>query len=423
MKIVLVQPNVGFQGHTWEALGIGYIIAYLRKHFDGELDIEFYSGFYDSDDAIIQAASSADIIGFGCTSPQYRHALDLARRIKTGDNLIVFGGIHPSALPELVLKEECVDTVVIGEGEKAMLQLVEDVAKGVDIRQQRYLADYIKDLDELPFPDRVTIKNERNISQAVKDEGLRITSVLSSRGCPFRCGFCCSHILWERRLRFRTPSNILDEVAGLVRDWDIQFLKFADDTFTLNKQMVIEFCKLKIARGIKVPYGANAHVNTVDEEMLRYLAESGCQELWYGVESGSPRILREMHKSTDVSRIKKTFNLTKSHGIKTRAYFLLGMPGETIEDIAMTEELCDELRPDIVGFTLLAPFPSNEYFDYKTMADWDWSTFDEYNNDWVHTATITNRELKEIQRRLVAKYQKVAAFRQRSKKRTSQEAG
>ena len=416
MKIVLVQPNVGFKGHTWEALGIGYVIAYLRKHYAGNLDIQFLSGFYDEDSQIIDACKDADIIGFGCTSPQYKHGLDLAKQVKTESNRIVFGGIHPAALPDLLLREDCIDALVVGEGEMAMLQLVEDVGKGVDMSKRIYSVDYVENLDDLPFPDRKTIKNERNIQQAFQDEGVRITSVLSSRGCPFRCSFCCSHVLWQRKTRFRSPSNIMDEIEQLITEWDIQFLKLADDTFTIDKSRVIEFCKLKIRRGVEIPYGANAHVNTIDGELLGYLAESGCQELWYGIESGSPRILKEMHKNTDVNKIKTVFKLTREYGIKTRAYFLLGMPGETLEDIEMTERLCDEIHPDIVGFTLLSPFPINEYFEYETMAEWDWSLFDEYSNNWVHTQTLTNQELKDIQQRLVAKYQHIAAFRQRVKR-------
>lgn len=416
MKIVFIHPNVGFKGHTWEALGIGYIIAYLRQYYEDDLDIEFYSGFYDSDEQIIDAGKDADIIGFGCTSPQYKHGLELAKQIKTKYNRIVFGGIHPSALPHLLLKEDCIDAVVVGEGERAVLQLVRDVGKGIDIPKRIYRSDYVNNLDDLPFPDRKTIRNERNIQQAYQDEGIRITSVLSSRGCPFHCSFCCSHVLWGRKLRFRSSSNILDEVEQLIRDWNIQFLKFSDDTFTINKQRAIDFCKLKMERGIKIPYGANAHVNTIDEDLLKHLAESGCQELWYGVESGSPGILRGMHKNADLNKIKEVFKLTKNYGIKTRAYFLLGIPDETAEDIEKTERLCDELQPDIVGFTLLAPFPINEYFDYETMKDWDWSMFDEYGNDYVHTEILTNKELKDVQKRLVEKYQDIAAFRQRLKK-------
>lgn len=416
MKIIFVQPKVGFKGHTWEALGIGYIVAYLKKHYAGALDIRFFSGFYDADEEIVDACRNADIAGFSCTSPQFSHGLHVARQVKTTGNRIVFGGIHPTALPDVVLKEDCIDAIVTGEGERAMLKLVEDVAAGRRI-PERYNAGYIENLDDLPFPDRNAIKNERNIQQAFDDEGERITSVLSSRGCPFRCSFCCSHLLWQRKARFRSAANILDEVEELIGDWGIQFLKFADDTFTIDKRRTIEFCQLKIARGIKLPYGINAHANTMDEELIRQLAESGCREIWYGVESGSPRILQEMHKNTDIEQIKTVFKLTREYGIRTRAYFLLGMPGETIEDIAMTEELCDELNPEMVGFTLLSPYPVNEHFDYATMADWDWATFDEYNNDWVSTQTLTNQELKDIQKRLVQKYQSNAVFRQRSKSR------
>jgi len=419
MKIVFVQPNVGYKGHTWEALGIGYIVAYLKKNYSGPLDIDFFSGFYDSDEQIINACKNADIVGFGCTSPQFKHGLNLAKQIKNAHNHIVFGGIHATVLPDLILKEECIDNVVTGEGEKAMLRLVEDVTRGEDIRKRRYEAEYVANLDELPFPDRGAIKNERNLMQAYRDEGVRITSVLSSRGCPFRCSFCCSRNVWESQTRFRSTANLLDEIEMLDRDWNVQFLKFSDDTFTVNKARVLDFCKMKIERGIKLPYGANAHINTIDNELLDHLAESGCQELWYGVESGSPRILKEIHKSTNIRRIKEVFKLTKEHGIKTRAYFLLGIPSETIEDINMTEKLCDELQPDIVGFTLLAPFPTNEYYDFKMMADWDWSTFDEYSNDWVKTKTLSNQELKDIQKRLAEKYRKVAAFRQRQSSKES----
>lgn len=412
MKIVFIQPNVGFKGHTWEALGIGYLASYLKKYSTEYLDIEFYSAFYDSDKKIIRACNDANIIGFTCTSPQYKHGLQLAKQIKKKENIIIFGGVHPSSLPNLLLEEDCIDAVVKGEGEKPMLQIVEDFANNTFKYKSVYSLSIIEDLDSIPFPDRKTIKNERNIQQAYKDNGIRIASVLSTRGCPYHCSFCCSHVIWERKLRFRSPNNILDEVEGLIKDWNIQFFKFSDDTFTVNKKRVIDFCNLKLERGMEIPYGANAHVNTIDEDILKHLSDSNCQELWYGVESGSPNILNDIHKNIDINVIKKTFKLTKDYGIKTRAYFVLGMPNETIEDIRMTEKLCDEIQPDIVGFTLLAPYPINEYFNYEEMKDWDWSQFDEYNNDWVHTKTLTNQKLKDEQRRLVEKYNNRITFRQ-----------
>lgn len=411
MKIVFIQPNVGFKGHTWEALGIGYIISYLRSFSEARPEFSFYSAFYDSDEKIIEGCRDADVVAIGCTSPQYKHGLILARQIKNNGNTIVFGGVHPSALPEDVIRESCIDVVVKGEGEKSMLDVVHDISKGEKITKKVYSSPLIENIDSIPFPDRKTVKNERNIEQAFSDNRKRITSVLSSRGCPYHCSFCCSPVIWQRKVRLRSPENILDEFESIIRDFNIQFFKFADDTFTINKQRVIDFCDQKIERGIDVPFGANAHLNTIDDLMLKKLSESNCQELWYGVESGSESILKDMHKNITVDRIKRIFKMTKDYGIKTRAYFLLGMPNETIEDIRKTEKLCDEIEPDIVGFTLLAPYPDNEYYDHEVMKDWDWSTFDEYSNMWVHTKTLSNQDLKNEQARLVAKYQQHLTFK------------
>lgn len=414
MKIIFIQPNVGFKrGHTWEAIGVGYMVSYLKKHFPVLLDLSFYSAFYDSDEEILKNSQDADIVAFSCTSPQYRHGLQLAKQIKNDRNLIVFGGVHASALPEEVLREPCIDLVVKGEGERSILSIVNDVSRDKKISKRVVCSEYIEDINTIPFPDRVTIKNERNIQQAYADNKKRIASIMSSRGCPFQCSYCCSTVVWQRKTRFRSPEDILDETEEIVRNQNIQFLKFADDTFTVNKNRVLKFCRLKTERGIDIPFGANAHINTIDKDLLKALSDNNCEELWYGVESGSPKILKDMHKNIKIEEIKRIFKMTKDFGMKTRAYFLIGMPNETIEDIQLTEKLCDDIDPDIVGFTLLAPYPTNEYFEYATMKDWDWSMFDEYTNDWVHTQTLSNAQLKIEQKRLIEKYQKKITFKQK----------
>lgn len=417
MKVVFIQPNVGFKGHTWEAIGIGYLAAYLKQNCK-DVDISFYSAFYDSDVDIIKNSLDADVVAFSATSPQFHHGIQLANQIKNDHNIIVFGGAHASALPEDVLQEPNIDVAVKGEGERSILSIVKDVQAGniISVYKKIICSEYIKDINTIPFPDRIVIKNERNIQQAYVDNKKRITSVLSSRGCPFKCSFCCSNTIWGRKTRFRSPDNILDEVEALIRNQNIQFLKFADDTFTANKNRIMEFCRLKTERGLNIPFGANAHINTIDEDLLKVMSDNNCEELWYGVESGSPRILKDMHKTIKIEDVKRIFKLTKDYGMKTRAYFLLGMPNETIDDIYMTERLCDEIDPDIVGFTLLSPYPINEHYDHIIMKDWDWSTFDEYNNDWVHTQTLSNEQLKIEQKRLVDKSQKKITFRQKDEK-------
>jgi len=214
MKIVFVQPK-SFQ--TWEALNFGYMGSFLMLH--GFNDLQFFSAFFDSEDEIISACCRADIVGFTCTSPHMKSAIELATAIKKENPRvwIVVGGFHPSSLPEETLKLPVIDQVVVGEGEMAMLSIAEGNRKRI-VRQP-----YIKNLDTLPFPDRGLIKQERNIRQAYQDNGIRIASIFSSRGCPFNCTFCASNSVWSRKVRYRSADNILDEFEQVTKELKIDF--------------------------------------------------------------------------------------------------------------------------------------------------------------------------------------------------------
>lgn len=403
MKIVFIQPRTF---HTWEALNIGYIAAYLRTQ--GFNDLEFYSGFFDDDERIVAAARRADVVAFSCTSPQMKHGLELAAKIKTAKNKTVFGGVHPSALPDEVLETGLVDTVVVGEGEEAFLDFLQGDQRPI-LRKR-----YIRDLDNLPFPDRLLIKQERNIAEAFRDNGFRIASILASRGCPYRCTFCASRSVWSRKVRFRSASNIYEEFSNLVADFKIDFIKFSDDTFALKESLLTQFCEAKIAAGDKTRWGCNVRVDTVKRATLELMRAANCMEVWFGVESGSPKILAEMNKGTTVEQVIDTFAVTKELGFYRRAYVLLGMPHESREDIRLTEQLIDKITPDAVGFTILAPYPGTTYHDPDAHAGVDWSVVDEYENKITRTDHLTNDELRREQARLVKKYLKTAVFRQKT---------
>lgn len=412
LKIVFIQPKVGFKGHTWEALGIGYLVSYLQSHFPNDLEFDFFSGFFDTDEDIIKGCKDADIIGFGCTSPQYKHAIQLAGQIATPKNTIVFGGIHSTVLPRHVWASGVVNTVVAGEGEPCMREIVSAKIQGKKVTPLFTASGPITDLDSLPFPNREVIKQRRNLAQVEREEDRRVASILSSRGCPFSCKFCSSNALWGSKTRFRSSSDILNEMEYLVDHMSVNFIKFADDTFTLSRLLTKKFCEEKNSRDDwvkELPYGCNTHVEAFDEVLAFELSRSGCEEVWFGVESGSPRILAEMNKKITPEQVIKAFTLAKAYGLKTRAYFLLGTPGETGEDISLTEKLCRIIEPDMVGFTLLAPFPGSGYYDPDLMLSWDWSNFDEYGNPWIDPM------YREAQKRLVATFQDKAVYRQRVK--------
>ena len=402
MKIALVQP-VSF--HTWEALSVGYLAAYLKKY--GFNNIEFYSGFFDSDEEIISGCKNADIIGFSCTSPQIKHGFELAKKIKNQRNYIVFGGCHPSALPNDTLQQEFIDAVVVGEGEEAFL----DIVRGN--RERIVQKPYIQNLDDIPFPDRQVIRQERNLQLSMKNYGKRIGGIFCNRGCPFSCVFCASHSVWSRNCRFRSPENIFEEFEQIVKDWKLDFVTFADDELGINKEQLIHFCELKIKKGVKTPWGCNVVASTLTDNLLSVMKKANCTELWIGVESGSPKILKDIGKPNTIKKIKVVFKKTKDMGFIRRAYMLLGMPDESFEDIKMSEELIDEIEPDIVGFTILAPYPGTKFYDPQIHKDIDWSIVDEYQNMLTNTKFLSNEDLRKEQGRLVEKYKKIITVRQR----------
>jgi len=369
--------------------------------------VEFYSGFFDSDEEIVQGCRGADPIGFSCTSPQFTHGLTLARQVKTPSNYVVFGGFHPSALPRQVLQHSCIDAVVTGEGEEAFL----DIARGN--RDKIVRKPMIQDLDSIPFPDRKVMKQERNLQRSYERHGRRIAAILSTRGCPFHCTFCASHTVWTRKQRQRSPENVLEEFLQVVKDCRADFITFADDEVGIKPETIMRFSELKLRKGEKTPWGCNVVASTLTEEMLKVMRAADCEELWMGVESGSPRIMKDTRKPITVDRVKKAFQMAKELGFVRRAYFLLGMPAENYEDIDLTEALIAEIEPDVLGFTILAPYPGTAHYDPELHKDVDWSRVDEYQNELTYTRFLSNEDLHREQRRLVEKYQQVITFRQK----------
>jgi len=321
VKVTLVRPHFF---SIWESLACGYIASYVKKHYQGDLEIKFYDGYFDSFEDIVKGSVDSDIVGFSCTSPQMLSAIALAQGIKekNPDVLTVFGGHHPSSLPEETLALPQVDTVVVGEGEKAMLDIVEGA------RQRLIHRPYFQNLDELPFPDRKLIRQDRTIGITEKNDGERIASILSGRGCPYHCIFCTGdRDVFGPMVRKRTVNNVLDEIEQVISDWQIDFLKFADAELNTSLEWLNLFCSEKIYRGLDyLDFGCNIHAANMNLKTLEYMGEAGCREIWVGVESGSPRILEEIHKGITMKHVENVFRWAKQCGIRTRAYFLTGFP-------------------------------------------------------------------------------------------------
>jgi radical SAM superfamily enzyme YgiQ (UPF0313 family) len=273
---------------------------------------------------------------------------------------------------------------------------------------------YISKLDNLPYPDRQFIKQERNIAITERNDKERIGAIFSSRGCPFRCGFCSSHEVWGRKARLHSAKRVVDEMEHLINDWNIQFIKFSDDTFTLDEKRVFEICERMKDHALEVPWGCNIRATTSDK-LLETMKNANCREVWIGAESGSDRILKEMKKGITTAQVEHIFEKTKQLGFYRRVYFMVGWPSETEQDIELTRELARKIDADQYGFSMLCPFPNNVVFKPSMLESLDWSMADEYGNPWTRTESIEHDRLVELQDGLKREFTDKMCFRQRSR--------
>jgi radical SAM superfamily enzyme YgiQ (UPF0313 family) len=399
MKVSLIH---GKYFNSWEALGLGYIGAYIRKHVP-DVEVNFFQGCFDSDEEIVKGCAGSDVVAFSCTTPTFPHAVELSRRIKR-DNPDVWtahGGYHGSADPTPVPE---LDAVVVGEGEAAMV----DILNG---DRRRLIQGRTMSFDELPWPDRSLIRNERNIQVAFNDSGLRITSFQSHRACPFQCKYCLdgfNKVLYPGMskgvVRYRRPTDVVSEIKAVSSEYRLDLVKFSDPTWNTNIEWVNEFCSEKIRRGVDILFYPNIHATMCSPEMMQAMRRAGCHEIAVGVESGSPKILKQIGKGTTLKSIKNCVVWAKAAGILVRGYFILGMPEEGHEDLELTEQLAEELDLAEYGFTILCPYPGTQMFDRQAHSQVRWEHTDEYSNDFWATKYLTNSELKEWQRRLTRKF-------------------
>jgi radical SAM superfamily enzyme YgiQ (UPF0313 family) len=343
-------------------------------------------------------------VAFSCTSPAFKHALKLANELKKLNPGIrtVFGGFHPSALPKTCLENECIDQIVVGEGEKAFLEILEGnnskIIYGIPFEE----------LDKL-VPDRELIRNNRTIDLCQKQVGKRITSFQSVRVCPFRCAFCSERIVTgvydknKNPIRQRNPLHLLDEIMAVSEKYKLNHFKFVDATWNTSSEFnnkVIDFCEEKLRRDFRMTWEANVHAGYMTKELLSIMKKADCKMINVGCESGSQKILNDIKKGVTVDKIRDVFRWAKELGIERRSFFIIGMPNENMDDIKMTENLIREIEPDIYGVTVLCPYPGSDLYDHAKMKDYDWSTTDEYANSYWETKYFTNSQLKDLQKRL-----------------------
>lgn len=407
LKVTLMQP---YYHNIWEAIGLAYIASYCKKNYKGKIDFNFYQSYFDSDEYIIQGAKNSDIVGFSCTSPTFKHGVKLARCLKKINPKIrtVFGGHHVSALKDLIT-EGSIDQIVVGEGEKAFLRILEGDTDRIVYGQPVTFG-------ELPWPDRELIKNHRTVELCQQMIGKRITSFQANRVCPFRCKYCSERVItgvYNKKtnpIRSRNTKDLMDEIEAITKKYKLDYFKFVDATFDTSREYIISFCEEKIRRNFYLEWECMIHAGIAKKEMFPWLKKANCKQIDVGCESGSPRVLRNIRKGTTVEKIINVFDWAKEYEIKRRAFFILGLPTVQEEDILMTEKLAERIQPDVFGITILCPYPGCDYYEHEKMKDIDWEKTDEYSNDFWCTDHFSNSELKKWQRYLTEKFKRRLAW-------------
>ena len=286
---------------------------------------------------------------------------------------VVMGGPHIHIYGKETLKIGNSDFMVLGEGEETFYQLIKNLGNEEKLKtipglifydKNRNLIStgaprFIENLNEIPFPARDLVNNKKYFS--LLGESNLVTTMITSRGCPYKCLFCDRPHL-GKIFRARSPQNVVEEMEECEKEYGIKEFLIYDDTFTIDRQRVIDICNEIIRRKLDIIWDIRARVNTVDKEMLKLLRKAGCVRIHYGVEAGTQKILNVLRKGITLEQAEKAFQLTRQAGIQTLAYFMIGNPGETKEDILKTIEFSKKLKPDYVHITTLMPFPATDLY-------------------------------------------------------------
>lgn len=338
-----------------------------------------------------------DLVGISQWTHNRHASLDLARQVRNvaPNSTIVIGGAHATfSFSDILHTGSAVDCVVQGEGEETLLEVVRHCQEGSgwqDIAGIAFLRNGVpivnpprtplKDLDQLPFSVSYL---EHSIGV---DIPLQAEFIITTRGCPSACYFCSSPQFWERRVRFRSPANIVDEIMYIRARFGLIYFSLRDDTFTMDRARTIEFCRLLIDRRAHVLWNCQSRVTTLDEELLVWMKRAGCECIQLGVESGSPYILTRLGKTITPAQIERAAGMIRKVGINLSIYLITDVPGETEDDVQQTVDLIKRIRPDDGYVSPLAYFPGTRLFEEAVASgDVELSVFDKNRGTAVYAA-------------------------------------
>ena len=419
MRILFVYP--GSISRNEQPLGIMYISAVLKQHGhetslfrlvpgdDVRFDLKVGEIKVKLENKIV--SFQPDLIGFSVISTVFRRSLILAEFIKQkSEAKIIFGGAHPTVDPDNTIGKGPIDMVCVGEGEYAMLELVTNMEHGGDIRNIKNICvkedgtiwrndvrPLFKDLDCLPHPDRDLLHNDYLNGE------IKRASFITSRGCPYQCAYCHNPFLQELYrgkgpfVRYRSIEDVINEIKEVIYNYGILGVTFSDDTFSLKRQRIIDFCAA-YEKEIGLPFLCQTRANHLDEAVLSALKKAGCEEVHIGIESGNDYLRNQvLHRNMDRKDIISAFTLAKKIGVKTASFNLIGGPFETEETIWETIDINREVKPNLTVHTIPMPFEKSSLRQLCIENGWpikpieDWGSY--YTTSVFEQPSISSKKL------------------------------
>ncbi|MGO8807551.1 MAG: B12-binding domain-containing radical SAM protein [Candidatus Bathyarchaeia archaeon] len=406
-------------------LGLAYVASVLEK---SGFQVEIYDN-YLLERPIEEVKSeirkcSPEIVGLTCNSLSYERVVEMAKTVKEAcpSCRVIIGGPHASYMPETLLEHPEIDYVVVGEGERAMVQLVFNITKGEKASAAAQIPgvackiggeiaetppQFIANLDEVPIPARQLLPMRMYVRELSYLSVKPVDTMSIHRGCPYRCAYCETRELWGSACRAFSPQRVIDEIQQIVETYGTKGIYFVGDNFTINKKRTTELCRLMKSNKIDLKWTCETRSDLINKELLSEMKSAGCQTMFFGVESGSPRILQKLNKGIDLQEVVKAFELCRQVGVQTVTSFMLGIPGETVDDMNETFDFAKKLKADWCQFNIYIACPGSALYDEvinKGLYDQMYGYLARVKTDQFDYDTLTT-----IQRDFQRSFQKSAA--------------
>jgi radical SAM superfamily enzyme YgiQ (UPF0313 family) len=393
-----LQPSGGENQYSEEMTSYGdYLVNHCRK--DNPIWEEFRKVLRDT---------QPDVVGITALTASYPSALLAAEIVKAEmpATKVVMGGPHPTVQALQVGGMPQVDVAVFGEGENTLIELLYrwrkgESSTGVDGATYRVgnmvlqgkPRQFVEKLDDLKWPARGLVWDRYGL---LKQDNFGL--VMFSRGCPYPCEFCASPLLWTRGMRFRSAYDMAQEMAAIHQEYDTRYFSFEDDTFSVHRKNTIELLNAIIQTGLpSVPgfrWTCNTRPDRVDPELLGKMKEAGCAAVAIGIEFGSERLLKKVHKQFTTTDVRRAIAEIKSAGLVSSGQFMIGYPTETEREMWETAHLAEELKCESVMLSVATPLPGTTLDSEARQL----GLIPQQGVDWATVTTKNNGMLMTIQR-------------------------